>query len=94
MERRFSLSNHAGSGAIFSSLIGILWVLHYLLTTQYGVSMYGGVIGSSLLEYVVGTAHNLDVFGSEALFVVVTRFLIAFGLSWAPVTALIAAIRK
>ena len=89
MENRFSLSRHAASGAILASLIGTLWVLHYLVTTVYG--LYG--VASSLLDYVVGAEHNLDVFGSEALFVIVTRFLIAFGLSWAPITTLIAVIR-
>jgi hypothetical protein len=89
METRFSLSRHAASGALFASLIGTIWVLHYLVTTVYG--LYG--VGSPLLEYVIGTDHNLEVFGSEALFVVVTRFLVAFGVSWLPITVVIATVR-
>jgi hypothetical protein len=77
------------SGAVIASLIGTLWVLHYLLTTTYGLMM----AGTPLLNYVLGQAHNLEVFGAEATFVVISRFLIAFGLSWAPLTAIIGAIR-
>jgi len=47
-----------------------------------------------LLGYVTGQAYNLETFGSSALFVVVTRFVIAFGLSWTPVTFLIAIVRR
>ena len=54
------------------------------MTTFYGV--FG------MFQYVIGTAHHLEVFSSEALFVVVTRFLVAFGLSWFPITEVIATI--
>jgi hypothetical protein len=92
---RFSLSRHTGAGALLASLLGALWVLHYLFTTQYGVTTaYVGTISYSLGEYVLGSAHNLGEFGSEALFIVFTRFLLAFAFSWPPLTMLIALVRR
>lgn len=85
-----SLSQHAASGAIFAALIAALWVLHYLVTTRYGIFDSNSII---LLKYVTGQEHNLQI-GSEATFVIMTRFISAFGLSWAPITILIALVRK
>ena len=97
METRFSLSRHMASGALFASLIGAIWVLRYLITTTYGMTpttIFGTTYSSPLVwEYVIGTQHNLKEFGSEALFVVVTRFLVAFGVSWSPITVVIATFR-
>lgn len=87
-KRKFSISSHAGSGAVISALIASMWVLHYLFTTVFGFLYH------SMWEYVTGQAFNLETAGAEALFVVVTRFLLAFGISWAPVTFLVALIRK
>ncbi len=84
----------SAASAAFASLIGTLWVLQYLFTTVYGYSSFGLSPSTSLWEYVYGIAHNLDVFGSEALFVVATRFLIAFGLCWGPLFALVAATKR
>ena len=89
-KREFSLSKHAGSCAIIAALIATLWVMEYVLTTVYG---YGG-FGSPLLEYVTGQAHNMETFGSEAAFVITTRFVLAFGFSWFTTTLIIATIRK
>jgi hypothetical protein len=94
VSKNFSISRHAGSGAVVAAFLGALWVLHYLATTQYGFStaIFGGtgVVGFSLLEYTLGAAHNLDQFGNEAVFVVLTRFILVFGFSWLPSAALIA----
>jgi hypothetical protein len=55
VSKNFSISRHAGSGAVVAAFLGALWVLHYLATTQYGFStaIFGGtgVVGFSLLEY-------------------------------------------
>lgn len=75
-------------------MIATFGVAHYLVTTEYGLSLYGSVIGSSLLDYVTGQAHNMETFGTEASFVVISGFVIGFGFSWAPATLLIASIRK
>ena len=84
------MSQHAGAGAVIAALIGTLWVLQYLLNTQYG---YMGT-GHSLMQYVTSDAHNITEFASEASFIITARFLIAFGISWAPVTAIIAIIKR
>ncbi len=69
-----------------------------MITTQIGISatIFGGkgLIGSSLLEYVTGQAYNMETYATEAAFVVITRFLLAFGFAWAPVTFVVAVIRK
>jgi hypothetical protein len=88
-KKRFSLSQHASSGAILATLIGVLWVLGYLVSASCC-----GPYGSQVLSYVTGKSINLGAFGSEALFVVITRFMIAFGLSWLPITLSIAIVRK
>ncbi len=89
-KRRFSLSDHAGSGAIISCMIGSIWVLQYLFSTMITTYFPPSIIW----EYVSGQDYNLGSMSEEALFIVVTRFLLAFSISWAPITFLIALIRK
>jgi len=85
-----SLSRHAGAGAILAAGIGALWVAHYLVTTQYGYTLFG----TSIFQYVIGISHGIGEKAAEALFVVVTRFLLAFGLAWGPLTLLIALVSR
>jgi threonine/homoserine efflux transporter RhtA len=92
--RRFSLGRHAASGAMVAVLAGTLWALYYLLTVQYGRNLgQFGFAGDSLWGYVIGKSLNLNG-GGDLLFIVVTRFIVAFGLLWLPATALIAAVRR
>ena len=86
----FSMSRHALSGAAISVFLAIPWIVWYLMNTVYGI--YG--IGDNLMDVVLGTAHGIGADAAEALFVVVTRFLIVFGICWAPITALIAFMQR
>lgn len=86
----YSLNNHAGSGAMIACLLAAILTFTYLIMTTYGY--YG--IGDSLMSYVTGDNFNLEEMASEALFVVVTRFLLVFGFSWFPITAIIALIKR
>ncbi len=86
----YSLNKHAGSGAMIACLLAAIFALNYLVMTTYGY--YG--IGDSLMSYLVGNNFNLEEMASEALFVVVTRFLLVFGFSWFPITAIIALIKR
>lgn len=92
MENRFSLSKHALSGALGASLVATLWIFHYLITTAQSTGFPSLPYTIPLWKYVVGSAYNLE-FAQEALFVVVTRFLMGFGVSWLPITTIIAAVR-
>ncbi len=69
-------------GAVIAVAIAGFWVYSYL---------HGTVIGWTLLwDYVVGDAHGSDGFVStEALFVVIARFLLGFGMFWGPSTLLV-----
>ena len=77
-------------GAAYSAFMATFAVIHYLLTTQYFSYVFGG---QSLLSYTTGTVTNLDIFGPAAIFVVITRFMIVFGLTWLPLSY-IAGIRR
>jgi len=90
MEPKFSLSRHALSGALFAALVGAIWVQNYLAMT---VADRYSWVKTPVLDYVTGAAHNLEEMAVEALFIVVARFLLAFGFSWLPLTALIAGVR-
>lgn len=87
MEKRVSLREHAASGAMFASLLGVLAVLQYLFTAGFGVGVYGRHF---LFEYVIGAAYSPGGYGADALFVIFARFLIVFVISWLPITTLIA----
>ncbi len=85
-----NLGRHAASGAVAAAMVGALWVMHYLLTATYGHTT-DTVVGRidvpiPLWEYIVGQYSNLGAFAAEALFIVVTRFLLAFSVSWAVLT--------
>lgn len=83
--REFSISKHAGSGAIIAAMIASLWVLQYLVSA------------GTILPYWqwVTEIRNTQGLGlTEALFIIVARFLVAFGITWAPITVIISIIRK
>lgn len=84
--RPLSLSRYATVSAMLAAGIAALWVLEYLLTTQYGSTLFG----TSIWRYVTGVSHGVGEKAVEALFVVLTRFLLVFGLGWGPLTLLIA----
>ena len=58
---------------------------------QYLGTVYAGI---SLSAVVLGQVQGIGAEGAEALFVVVSRFVIGFGLSWGPITAILAAVRR
>jgi|GEM_PF-7078756 len=67
-----------------AAFVGAIWVAHYLLTTQIG----GVYFGTRLLDFVTGAEFNMQGNnGSDALFVVVTRFMLATACLWMPITA-------
>jgi len=84
-----NLSKNAPIGAMIASLLGALWVINYL--TSF-VTSYAGIPVSSLLDYVIGATSGSSAITVEMLFVVVARFIIAFGVSWGPITFLVSLI--
>jgi hypothetical protein len=82
----FSMSRHALAGASIAVVIAACWILLYLKDTIYGFD--------SLFDIVLGKEHGIGADGAEALFVIAARFIIGFSLSWAPITAVIAALRR
>jgi hypothetical protein len=84
----FSMSRHALAGATIAAFLAIPWVLYYLYATTRGMGA-----GESYLAVVLGMAGGMEAYASEAIFVVLTRFILIFGLFWAPITALIALIK-
>lgn len=80
-----SAISHATYSAMVCFLLAALWNVIYLVSTEYKFGAYGG---PSLLEYMLGSAHGLGSDAVEGLFVIVTRFLIVFGLGWYPLTLL------
>ncbi len=79
-------NNHAAAGAALAAFLAALWVLQYAATTGYGTSLYR----ISLLSYVLGQAYDLGGSATSLLVVIVTRFVLAFGMTWLPLTALLA----
>ena len=49
-----------------------------------------------VVQYLESTyqAQVIEASAAEALLIVVSRFIIGFGLSWGPITAIIAAVRR
>ena len=86
--RGFSMSRHALAGATIAAFLAIPWVVYYLFSTTRGMAG-----GESYLAVVLGMAGGMEAYASEAIFAVLTRFILVFGLSWAPITALIALIK-
>jgi len=87
-EKKFLMSRHALAGATIAVLLAVSWVIEYLASTVYGI----GGFGNSLFAIVLGQEHGIGTDGAEALLVVVSRFIIGFGLSWGPITAIMAAV--
>lgn len=68
-----------------ASLAGAGSVLHYVLTTGYGLRYYP----TALWRYVVGAEYNVGAeMATEAMFVMAARFLTTFGLSWGAFSAI------
>ncbi len=79
-------NRHASAGAALAAFLAALWVLQYVATTGYGSAVYR----TSLLSYVLGQAYDLGASADSLLTVIVTRFVLAFGATWLPLTALLA----
>jgi tetratricopeptide (TPR) repeat protein len=85
-QRRFSFTDHAIAGAMVAFLVATLWIFASILTTRMG--------WTELIEVVLNTSGRyLLEYAMEALFVVVTRFFLAFGCLWGPAAFIIASIR-
>lgn len=78
------MANYSIVGAMFASLIGAFWVLNYLNSIA--------ILYAPLVEYVTGATFGASTAfqSTETLFVMVARFILAFGFSWTPITLLIA----
>jgi hypothetical protein len=77
-------------GAMLATLISGLVVLLYLLTTSYTTSF--GFLGTPLINYVTAYDYGDAFDTSEVLTVIVARFLLGFGLAWAPLTMAVASV--
>lgn len=71
-------------GAMLATFIGGLGVLIYLVTTVYTTSY--AFLGTPLINYVTTHEYGNAFDTSESLTVIVARFLLGFGLTWAPLT--------
>lgn len=81
-----NLSKNAPTGAMISTFIGALWIFNYLTSI---VTSYAGIPGSVLLDFVTGESIGSSAINVEVLFVVVTRFILSFGLLWGPTTLVV-----
>lgn len=72
--------------ASIAAFIGACWATQYLLSTSYG----GTLFSTPLINYIMGQAYDLDGKGSDALLVVVSRFMLASACLWMPLTAVLA----
>ncbi len=76
-------------GASIAAFVAALSLLPYLFTTTYG---YLG-IGPSMMDYVRGVETGVSEAAAEALFVITTRYILVFGLAWAPISLILRFIR-
>lgn len=75
----------ASLGAMIALFIATLFILQYILSTQIGYSYFR----TDLIEYIIGMDYGMKEVAAEMLFVVVTRLILAFGLLWWPITAIL-----
>jgi len=77
-------------GAMLATFVGALGVLIYLLTSSYSSAYVYLLPGSPLINYVTTYEYGDAFDTSEVLTVMVARFLLGFGLTWAPLTMVVA----
>jgi len=76
--------------AVIAAFLGALSVIPYLIFTVYGL----GGFGDSMMDIVLAREFGIGADGAEPLFVVVTRFILVFGILWAPLTLVIGIIKN
>lgn len=87
--KRINQNNSAMSVAPVAVFMGALWVLEYITST----SMLYYQTNTPLLAYIIGIEYFQDD-ASNVLVVAVLRFILATGLSWAPLTLLAQLVTK
>lgn len=92
-KKTLNLSKCAVEGAMIACFLAWIAVIHYLTTTSFGYNIMG-FHGQTIMSYVMGTNHNMDEFATEALFVVITRFVLVFCMTWLPITTILAKRKK
>ncbi|HJL69574.1 MAG TPA: hypothetical protein QGI30_01780 [Anaerolineales bacterium] len=85
-KKRFDLSQNAAAGAVLAAFFAALWVIDYTMNTSWGER---GGYSTPIIDFVLGREYGMDEGALGILIVVVTRFIIAFGITWAPLTAAI-----
>jgi len=81
----FHPEKYVGFGAMFASFLAALSVIDYLLHQ----AVVAGDIRCYLRCIVIGKYFGMESLSSEALFVVVSRFLVVFGIMWFASTAVL-----
>ncbi|MEN6580328.1 MAG: hypothetical protein ABFD05_06815 [Anaerolineaceae bacterium] len=84
------LAKYSATGAMIACMLATFTVIEYLLAT---VIKYLYIENGNLMSYVFGSNYGMEDIASESLFVVIARFIIVFGLSWLPITTIIAWVR-
>jgi hypothetical protein len=77
--------------AVIAAFLGALSIVPYLLFTVYGI---GGFGDDTMMDFVLAREFGLGADGAEPLFVVVTRFILVYGILWGPLTLVVGIIKK
>ena len=81
--KRTTISQIAIIAAVLAAFFAALWVWSYIEVTSIDPPYEAPI---ALKEYVYGQEYGIEGPATELLFVVVTRFLVGFGFTWAPCT--------
>lgn len=77
--------------AVIAAFLGAISIVPYLLFTVYGTGIYAT---DTMMDFVLAREFGVGADGAESLFVVVTRFILVFGISWAPLTLVVGIIKN
>lgn len=60
-------------------LVSTIWVLNYLIRYQWGTAVFS----TQILEIIISSMGQADAaLGSTALFLILSRYLLSFGILW------------
>jgi len=64
-------------------LISTFWVLSYILTYSWGITIFGSFSGPSIYEIITTSVTRADQeLATIALFIIISRYLLSFGILW------------
>ena len=81
--KRTTIGQIAIIAAVLAALFAAMWVWAYIEVTSIDPPYEAPI---ALREFVYGQEYGIEGPATDLLFVVVTRFLVGFGFTWAPCT--------